>query len=196
MTAVVVLALALTALAVVSIGGALWIATRTLRRLRRLRRAAGRLVEDGTLRVKAYVLPPGRARQAAVLRRDLRAAIDRTGRLLDEAGRRDCPLGELPRLFRRVEELAASVDGELRTLEREPGPLPPDRVAAVRGRGEGLVAITAMIRSAVGGVHAELNGDLFRTLHSDVDLEVRALRAGVAAARRPGGEAVIQEAQA
>jgi hypothetical protein len=58
------------------------------------------------------------------------------------------------------------------------------QVVAVRQRSEELIAMAATIRT-VSGVHADLNSDLFRALHGEVDLELRALRAGVSVANQP-----------
>jgi hypothetical protein len=179
----VVLLLVAVTLSVVCLGAVVWMAVLALRRLRRF---TGRLVDRGVLSVKAHALPPGRARQVAGLRLDLRAGMDHTRRALHDAARRNCPLGELPGLFRQIEHLAESVDGELRLLEGERDVVQRARLATVRQRSEDLVATAANIRRAVSGVQADLYADLFHSLHGDVDLEVSALRAGVAAARWPG----------
>jgi hypothetical protein len=183
MSTFVVLLLVAVTLSVVCLGAAVW---RAALALRRLHRSTRRLVDRGVLSVKAHALPPGRARQVAGLRLDLRAGMDHTRRVLEDATCRNCPLGELPELFRRVEHLAESVDGELRMLEGEPDVVQRERLATVRQRSEDLVATAANIRRAVSGVQTDLYADLFPPLRGDVDVEVSALRAGVAAARWPG----------
>ena len=178
MSALVMVLLALVALWVVLAASAVWMAVIAFRRFRQLTR---RVVDRGILSVKARALPPGRGRQVAGLRLELRDAVDRTRRVLDDATARNCPLGELPGLFRRIESLAGSVDAELRILEGDPDAEQRARLAAVRQRSADVVAMTARIRRAVSGVHADLSGGAFRSLQGEVDLEVRALRAGVAA---------------
>jgi hypothetical protein len=185
MGALVVLMLATVTLCVVLVGAAAWIAGRAVRRLHRF---AGRVVDRSVLSLKARALPPGRVRQVARLRLDLRAGIDQTAWVLDEAAREDCALGELPRLFRRVEQLARSVDAELRMVEGGIG-VTRGELAAAQQRSEDLVAIAAKIRRAVGTVRADLTSDVFRSLHGEVDVEVSALRAGVAHSLRAGLQA-------
>jgi hypothetical protein len=183
MTELVVVMLVAVAGCVVLVGGAVWVAGRAVRRLHRVGRRA---VDRSILSVKARALPPGRGRQVAGLRLDLRAGVVQTRRVLDDAVRHDCSLGELPRLFRRVERLAASVDAELRLLEGRADVAEWQLRAAEQRAGE-LVAMAAKIRQGASAVRADLTSDLFGSLHREVELEVSAVRAGAAVVRQPGG---------
>jgi len=183
MSALVVLMLATVTVCVLLVGGAVWLAGRAVRRVHR---AGRRVVDRSILSVKARALPPGRGRLVAGLRLDLRAGVDQTRRVLDDAVRHDCSLGELPRLFRRVEQLAASVDAELRLLEGRADVAEWQLVAAEQRAGE-LAAMAAEIRQGASAVRADLTSDLFGSLHREVEMEVSAVRAGAAVLRRPGG---------
>jgi hypothetical protein len=163
---------------VVSVGLALWWAARMLRRLRRF---SIRLVDRGTLTVRAHLLP-GTARQVAAAQLQMRTGVDQIRRVLHDASRRNCPLGDLPGLFRRIEQLAASVDAELRMLDGDHDPLQRSRLAAVVRRSEELALMATAIRRTVSGVHADMQLDEFGLLQRDLDVELRALRAGAAAA--------------
>ena len=189
MNAVVVVMLVAVMFCVVLVGGAVWMVALALRRLRRLTR---RVTDRAALSVRAYALPPGGTREVARLRLELRAGIDQTRRVLEDV-RRNCPLGELPLLFRRVERLAESVDAELRVLEPDAGGSHPARLDSGRRRSRELVAMAATIRRVVSGVYADLNSDLLPPLQHDVDLELQALRAGAAAVRRPGPPGSYQD---
>jgi len=173
---VTLVALALTAL---SVGLAVWWTTRMLRRLRRF---TGRLVDRGALSARARLVG-GAARQAAGAQLRLRSGIDQTRRVLDDAKHRNCPLGDLPGLFRRIERLAASVDAELRMLGRDTDPVQQARLVAVLRRSDELTSMTAAIRRTVSSVHADMQLDPFTILQRDLDVELSALRGGAAAIR-------------
>ncbi|HEV3364869.1 MAG TPA: hypothetical protein VG795_12170 [Acidimicrobiia bacterium] len=180
MRGLVVLVLFILMLTAVSVGVVIWWTTRMLRRLRG---ATRRLFERGTLSVRAYMAPPGRARQVAAARLHLRTGMEQTRRVLDDASRRNCPLGDLPGIFRRIEHLAGSVDAELRVLDGDRDPLQRAPLASVVQRSDELVAMAASIRRTVSGVHAEMQFDTFGLLQRDLDVELNALRAGAAAAQ-------------
>lgn len=182
MRAVVVVMVVAVTLAVVAVGLAAWWVTRLLRRVRRSTR---RLVNRGTLSVKAHLVP-GSARQVAAARLQLSTGIDRTRRVLQDASRRNCPLGDLPGLFRRIEHLAGSVHTELEMLDGDRDPAQRERLASVLRRSEQLASMTAAIRRTVTGLHADMHLDGFGQLQRDLDVELSALRAGAAAVRQPG----------
>jgi hypothetical protein len=180
MRGLVVLVLITLVLTAVSVGVVLWW---TARMLRRLRRATRRLLERGTLSARAYVSPPGRARHVAAARLHLRTGMEQTRRVLEDASRRNCPVGDLSAIFRRIEHLAGSVDAELRVLDGDRDPLQRGRLASAVQRSDELVAMAASIRHAVSGVHAEMQFDTFALVRRDLDVELRAVRAGAAAAQ-------------
>ena len=175
---------------VVLVGVALWVAAAGLaiwwaiRLLRRLSDSTRRLVDRGSLSVKAH-LAPGSTGRVAAARLRLRGAIERTRRMLDDAARRNCPLGDLPGIFRRIERLADAVDGELALLDRDGDRIQRARLGAVLVRSDELASMAAGIRRTVSGVHAEMQIDGFEMLQRDLDVELSALRAGAAAARQP-----------
>jgi len=175
----VVVVLVLVTVTVVSVGFALWWAARMLRRLRCF---TVRLVDRWTLTVKARLLL-GSARHVAAAQLQLHTGLDQTRRVLNDASRRNCPLGDLPGIFRRIEQLAASADADLRMLDGDRDPLQRARLADAVRRSEELAAMAASIRGTVSGVHADLQLDGFGLLQRDLDVELRALRAGVAAVR-------------
>ena len=175
---VVVMLIGLT-IAVVSVGLAVWWVARMLRRFRSF---TVRLLDRGTLTVRARLFP-GTARRVAAAQLQLHTGLDQTRRMLGEASRRNCPLGDLPGLFRRIEQLAASVDADLRMLDGDRDTLQRARLADALRRGEELTSMAAAIRRTVSGVHADMQLDGFGLLQRDLDIELRALRAGSGAVR-------------
>ena len=185
MRSLVVAMLVMVTIAVVSAGLALWWAARILRRLRAF---TVRLVDRETLRVKARVRL-GAHRQVAGARLQLHTGLDQTRRVLDDASRRNSPLGDLPGIFRRIEQLAGSVDAELRMLEGDCDPVQLARLADAVRRSDELTSMASAIRRTVSGVHADMQLDGFGLLQRDLDVELTALRAGAGAVRATGAAA-------
>ncbi len=179
MRGLVVVMLVAVTITVVLVGLALWWATQLLRRLRCF---TVRLADRATLAVRARLLP-GAARQVAAAQLQLHTGLELTRRVLDDASRRNCPLGDLPGLFRRIEHLAASVDTELRMLGGDRDTVQRARLADAVRRSEELASMAAAIRRTVSGVHADMQLDGFGLLQRDLDVELRALRAGAGAVR-------------
>lgn len=188
MRTLVVVMLVVVTVAVVSLGLALWWAARMVRRLRAF---TVRLVDRWTLTVRARLLL-GSARHVAAAQLQLHTGLDQTRRVLDDASRRNCPLGDLPGVFRRIEQLAGSVDAELRMLDGDRDAIQRARLADAVRRSDGLASMAAAIRRTVTGVHADMQLDGFGRLQRDLDVELRALRAGAGAVRAtgPSGQAV------
>ena len=179
MSTLVVVALVMVMVAVISAGLALWWVVRMVRRVRAL---TVRLVDRWTLTVRSRLLL-GPARHVAAAQLQLHSGLDQTRRVLNDASRQNCPLGDLPGIFRRIEQLAASADADLRMLDGDRDPLQRARLADAVRRSDELVSMAAAIRRTVSGVHAEMQLDGFGVLQRDLDVELRALRAGVAAVR-------------
>lgn len=175
----VVVMLVVVTVAVVSAGVALWWAVRMVRRLRRF---SVRLVDRATLTVRAHGLP-GSGRRVAVAQLQLHTGLDQTRRVLNDAARRNCPLGDLPGIFRRIEQLAGSVDAELRMLHGDRDGVQRARLVDAVRRSDELASMAAAIRRTVSGVHADMHLDGFGLLQRDLDVELRALRAGAVAVR-------------
>ncbi|WP_344296759.1 hypothetical protein [Agromyces neolithicus] len=99
---------------------------------------------------------------------------------IDLAARGDGPRGELTELFRRIEHEGAALDLQLRLMQSEidSGVLSAE-LPAVADRVEQVAALVRRLRSAVASGLAGVTDDTLTALHSDVDREVAALRAGV-----------------
>ena len=179
MRTLVVVALVMVMVAVVSVSLALWWVARMVRRVRAF---TVRLVDRWTLTARARLLL-GPARHVAAAQLQLHTGLDQTRRVLNDAARRNCPVGDLPGIFRRIEQLAASADAELRMLDGDRDPLQRARLADAVQRSDELASMAAAIRRTVSGVHADMQLDGFGVLQRDLDIELRALRAGVAAVR-------------
>ena len=179
MRTLVVVALVMGMVAVVSVGLALWWAARMVRHLQTF---TVRLVDRWTLTVRARLLL-GSARHVAAAQLQLHTGLDQTRRVLNDAARRNCPLGDLPGIFRRIEQLAASADADLRMPDGNRDPLQRARLAEAVRRSDELASMAASIRRTVSGVQADMQLDGFGALQRDLDVELRALRAGAAAVR-------------
>ncbi|HYH49840.1 MAG TPA: hypothetical protein VEG38_09865 [Acidimicrobiia bacterium] len=182
MRVLVVVMLVGLALSVLSAGLTIWW---TIKIGRRLTQRARRLVERASLTARAQLVP-GAARQVASARLQLSIGVEQTRRALEDAARRNCPLGDLPSLFRRVERLAEAVDAELQMLVGDRDAIQRMRLAAVLARSDELTAMTTSIRRTLSGVRADMHADGFGLLRRDLDVELEALRAGAAVARQPG----------
>lgn len=152
---------------------------------RRIRRS--RAVGGAALRARARV---ARGPQRTVLglrvrlddslrsgRAAVQIAVDSTG-----AGRAGSvgSSGELPRLFRRIDDEASALDLQLRLMESETdaGAL-ADELPAARGRVEQVELLVRRVRTAVAARLAGSSDDALTAIGDDVDREVAALRAGV-----------------
>jgi hypothetical protein len=132
------------------------------------------------LRAQVLLMAPGPAREAARLRRDLQEALLRT-RMSLAALPGDAPRGELPHLARRLERLAGPLDSELCLLVREPDrSLQAALLPGARTRVDALLGVARRLRAGAALVREGDPADVAE-LDTDVERELEALRAGVAA---------------
>ncbi len=159
---------------VVSIATAALIVRTLYRRIRRNRALAGT-----ALRTRAG-FSRGAQRKVLFLRVRLAETLDSGQAAVDLAARRDGPPGELPRLFRRIQEEGVALDLQLRLLESETNQaVLADELPAAAHRVDQVAALVRRLRSAVASGLAGSSDDTLTTLHADVDREVAALHAGV-----------------
>nr|BFD91105.1 hypothetical protein KitaXyl93_24650 [Kitasatospora sp. Xyl93] len=137
---------------------------------------ARRAVENATLKAKTYtkVGPPA---QIASVRLGLRTSLDGTRQVLESGLAQDGQLGEALALLNRLDAHAAELDGELRTLEREPDTA---RIAAklpeLRERAERITHSAETMRwAAQDRMHRFADDELSR-LSQECESEAGALR--------------------
>jgi hypothetical protein len=144
------------------------------RRVRRNRALAGT-----ALRTRAG-FSRGAQRKVLFMRVRLAETLDSGRAAVDLAARGEGPRGELPRLFRRIQEEGVALDLQLRLLESEAdAAVLANEVPAAGHRVDQVVALVRRLRSAVASGLAGSTDDTLTTLHADVDREVAALHAGV-----------------
>jgi hypothetical protein len=156
-----------------------FIARALYRRLRRNRALAGT-----ALRTRAG-FSRGPQRKILFLRVRLAEALDSGRAAVDLAGRSEGPRGELPRLFRRIQEECMALDLQLRLLQSETdAAVLAEELPAARHRVDQVAGLVRRLRSAVASGLAGSTDDTLTTLLTDVDREVAALHAGVQELRR------------
>jgi hypothetical protein len=110
----------------------------------------------------------------------LKDSLDSGQAAVDLARQGAGPLGELPRLFRRIQGEGVTLQSQLRLLTSETDPVVLAEALPVAGRRVDQVAgLVRRLRSPVSAGLGDLTDDTLTTLHSDVEQEVAALRAGV-----------------
>jgi hypothetical protein len=144
---------------------------------RRIRRNPA--VGGAVLRTRARV-SRGPQRTILSLRVRLRQSLDSGKAAVDLAAHGGGPRGELPRLYRRIEQEGVAMDLQLQLMESEADPavLAADLPAATV-RVEQVVALVRRLRAAVASGLAGLTDDTLTTLSTEMDREVAALHAGV-----------------
>ncbi len=144
---------------------------------RRIRRSHA--VGGAVLRTRARV-SRGPQRTILGLRVRLGQSLESGKAAVDLAARGVGPRGELPRLFRRIEQEGVAMDLQLQLMESEADPavLAADLPAATV-RVEEVVALVRRLRAAVASGLAGLTDDSLTTLGAEMDREVAALHAGV-----------------
>jgi hypothetical protein len=159
---------------VVSIATVVFIVRALVKRIRRNRNLAGAM-----LRARAR-FSSGPQRKVLTLRVRLGEALDSGRAAVELAARGDGSRGELPRLFRRIQEEGVALDLQLRLMESETDPsVLSEELPAAGHRVDQVVALVRRLRSAVASGLAGPTDDTLTALHSDVDREVAALHAGV-----------------
>lgn len=164
----------LLAIGFVSIATVVFILRALVKRIRRNRNLASAM-----LRARAR-FSWGPQRRVFALRVRLGDALDSGQAAVDLANRSDGQRGELPRLFRRIQEEAVAMDLQLRLMESETDPaVLAAELPAAGYRVDQVVGLVRRLRSAVASGLAGPTDDTLTSLHSDVDREVAALHAGV-----------------
>ena len=170
----------LTALAIVVLVGicaivALILLLRFLyRRVRRSRPVGG-----AVLRTRAR-LSRGPQRTILGLRVRLEESLDSGRAAVDLAARNGGPRGELPRLFRRIQQEGVALDLQLRLMESETdSAVLAAELPAAGDRVEQVAGLVRRLRSAVASGLAGSTDDTLTALNSEMDREVAALHAGV-----------------
>ncbi|PWB96475.1 hypothetical protein [Homoserinimonas hongtaonis] len=143
---------------------------------RRIRRS--RAITSAVLTSRAQ-LSRGPRRRLFTLQQQLTESLESGRAAIDLAVRSNGRRGDLPRLFRRIEDEAAALQTQLRLLESE-----RDSVVLTGALSEAAPAvdqITDMIREVRASVTAGLGdptGESLAALDADLAIEVAALRAG------------------
>ncbi|WP_395244237.1 hypothetical protein ACGGZK_00080 [Agromyces sp. MMS24-K17] len=144
---------------------------------RRVRRS--RAVGGAALRTRARVAH-GPQRTVLGLRVRLDDAVRSGQAAVDLAGSGSGPRGELPRLYRRMAEEAATLDLQLRLMESETdASVLAAELPAGRRRVEQVEGLVRRVRSAVASGLSGTTDDALAVLDADVEREVAALRAGI-----------------
>ena len=152
------------------------------RRIRRSRTLSGAVLRSRTR------LSWGPQHEVLKLQLRLKESLDSGQAALDLARQGSGPLGELPGLFRRIQTEGVAVHSQLRLLTSETDSVVLAEALPVAGRRvEHLVGLVRRLRAAVAAGLGDLTDDTLATLHSEVDQEVAALRAGVAELRSLNG---------
>lgn len=138
-----------------------------------------RSVGGAALRARARV-SRGPQRTVLTLRVRLDASLRSGQAAIDLSAGGSGPRGELPRLFRRLSEEAATLDLQLRLMESETdaATLTSELPAASR-RVEQVEGLVRGVRTAVASGLSGTTDDALSALGSDVEREVAALYAGI-----------------
>ena len=144
------------------------------KRIRRSRTLSGAVLRSRTC------LSRGPQHQVLKLQLRLRESLESGQAAVDLARKSEGPLGELPRLFRRIQSEGVTLESQLRLLTSENDSVMLAEALPAAGRRVDQVAgLVRRLRSAVAAGLGDLTDDTLTTLHFEVDQEVAALRAGV-----------------
>jgi hypothetical protein len=143
---------------------------------RRVRRSPA--LRGAVLRTRAG-LSRGPQRRVLGLRLQLKDALE-SGQAAVQISGQNGHRGELPRLFRRIQEVGAVLDSQLRLMESETeSAVLTEELPLARQR---VDEVTGLVRRLRGAIVAGLSGptdDTLALLRADVDREMAALQAGV-----------------
>ncbi|TFC54794.1 hypothetical protein E3O62_14890 [Cryobacterium sp. TMT2-15-1] len=158
---------------------------RLYRRICRSRRLTGAVLRSRT------ILSWGPQHELRKLQLRLKESLDSGQAAVDLARSSQGPLGELPRLFRGIQDESVTLQSQLRLLTSETDPVVLAEALSVAGRRVDQVAgLVRRLRSAVAAGLGELTDDTLTVLRSEVDRELAALRAGVAELRSLNGQSL------
>jgi hypothetical protein len=143
---------------------------------RRVRRSPA--LRGAVLRTRAG-LSRGPQRKVLELRLQLKEALESGQAAVDLASRSEWPRGELPRLYRRVQNEGLALDAQLRLMESETeSEVLVEELPMARQRVDQVAGMVRRVRSAVASGAGGRTSDTLAVLRADVDREVAALRAG------------------
>ncbi|MFT2816800.1 hypothetical protein [Leifsonia sp. A12D58] len=174
MDALIWVLLSLLAFAVISWAAVFLIVRALYRRVRR-----SRAVNSAVLKSRAQ-LSWGLRRKVLALQLQLDQALDSGRAAIDLAVRSDGRRGDLPRLFRRIEDEAAILRAQLRLMESETDSAAlADALAAASLSVDQISDMIRELRASVSAGLGDPTGDALSALHAEVDLEVASLHAGL-----------------
>jgi hypothetical protein len=163
----------------VAIVAAFWVtAILILRALyRRVRRSPA--LRGAVLRTRAG-LSRGPQRKVLELRVQLKETLESGQAAVEIAGRNGWSRGEIPRLFRRIKDVGAVLDSQLRLMESETesGVL-TEELPLARQRVDEVTGLVRRLRAAVVSGLSGPTDDTLAVLRADVDREMTALQAGL-----------------
>lgn len=161
-----------------------FVLVRTLyKRIRRSRALSGAVLRSRTR------LSWGPQHEVLKLQLRLQESLDSGQAAVDLARSSQGPLGELPRLFRRIAGEGATLQSQLRLLTSETDrAVLAEALPVAHRRVDQVTGLVRRLRSTVATGLGDLTDDSLSTLHTDVDHEVAALRAGVDELRGLNGD--------
>lgn len=166
--------ISLAAIAALSVVTVVLIARAVYRRIRR-----SRAVNNALLRSRAQ-FSSGPRRKVLALELQLDEALDSGRAAIDLAVRGNGRRGELPRLFRRIEEEAATLRAQLRLMESETDAAAlADQLPAASLAVDQIADMIRELRASVSAGLGNPTGDALSALHAELDLEVASLHAGL-----------------
>lgn len=174
MDALIWVLLSLLAFAVISWAAVFLIVRALYRRVRR-----SRAVNSAVLNSRAQ-LSWGPRRKVLALQLQLDQALASGRVAIDLAVRSNGRRGDLPRLFRRIEDEAGILRAQLHLMESERDSAAlADSLAAASLSVDQISDMIRELRASVSAGLGDPTGDALSALHAEVDLEVASLHAGL-----------------